>query len=94
MERLVIIPCIHVAGNEGRGNRDPFDFVLVGFEDAFEAAFWVEIFEFGAIAEIDQNRVSAAVLVRWDEQFSTLFPLGNQGRYDGRRNCRVVGERD
>jgi hypothetical protein len=53
MERLVIIPCIHVAGNEGRGNRDPFDFVLVGFEDAFEAAFWVEIFEFGAIAEID-----------------------------------------
>jgi hypothetical protein len=63
----VIIPLIDVAGNEGRVDGEAFHFGLMGLEEAFQAEVWVEVFEFGAVLEIDQDRVAAAVLPGWDD---------------------------
>ncbi len=66
----------------------------MGRKEAPQAVLRIEVLQFGAVAEVDQNRVSTPILPGGDYQWSAILPLGNQGRNDGWRNRRVVGWSD
>ncbi len=68
MQTHVIFPRVHVARNERRIDRQPPHLGAMHFEETAQTFLLVELLQFIAIFEIDQNGMPAAAIVfRLDE---------------------------